>query len=111
MTRLILSSVALLGLAACLQGGPSAAPAAKSDGEARKLKSGMSTNDAFGVFGPESGFERNPADWDVACLSYAYGAVDAPRYVHAKFRNDVLESATDGHGGICTYAEPVVPAT
>lgn len=74
-------------------------------GPASKLPQGASSNDAFAVFGPESGFERNPNNFDETCLSYAYGATETPSYVHAYFVNDVLSRATDGHAGLCTYAD------
>lgn len=103
-----LALLALVATSGCME---STAPATRSgDGEARKFKPGMSQNDAFAAFGPESGFERNPADWDEVCLSYAYGPAEAPSYVHARFRGDVLISATDGHAGLCIY-DAVAPAT
>lgn len=95
------SLVTLVALAGCMEASAPSGPVA--DGEARKLKPGMSQNEAFAVFGPESGFERNPADWDEVCLSYAYGPAEAPSYVHARFRGDALTQATDGHRTLCTY--------
>ncbi|MBS0124587.1 hypothetical protein [Thetidibacter halocola] len=93
----------LLTLAAC-QAQPPTTATRSGDGMADRLRPGMTENDAFGLFGPESGFERNPADWDQSCLSYAYGPVGAPLYVHALFRAGALEQATDGHAGLCTFA-------
>lgn len=103
----VLAVSALVLATGCMQ---TAAPTARTDdGEARKFKPGMSQNDAFAAFGPESGFERNPANWDEVCLSYAYGSAEAPSYVHARFTGDVLTGATDGHAGLCTY-EAAAPA-
>ncbi len=112
MLRAIGFVTVLMALGACLPGGgavstgPTTAARA-DDGEAAKLRPGMSENDAFAVFGPESGFERNPADFDESCLSYAYGPAETPSYVHARFRAGALVQATDGHPGLCTYADPV----
>lgn len=101
MLRLI-APAALLLAAACQP----AAPVSRGvgDGMAAKLRPGMTENEAFALFGPESGFERNPQNWDQSCLSYAYGPAEAPRYVHAVFQNGALLRATDGHDGLCIFA-------
>ena len=102
MTRFALILMSTL-IAACQ---PVSAPVSRGggDGMAAKLRPGMTENDAFGVFGPESGFERNPDNWDQSCLTYAYGDAGAPLYVHAVYENGVLIRATDGHPAICTFA-------
>ncbi|MFZ7091925.1 hypothetical protein [Primorskyibacter sp. 2E233] len=105
MLRLVLCGLTALSLSGCIEAAaPSSAPSA--DGMATKLKPGSSENDAFLTFGPESGFERNPDNWDQSCLSYAYGPGDAPKYVHALFENGVLIRSSDGHDGLCTFAQP-----
>ena len=102
MTRILLALPLGLLVLACQ---PVPAPMSRSgDGMAAKLRPGITENDAFAVFGPESGFERNPANWDQSCLSYAYGDASDPRYVHAIFANGALIEATDGHPAICTFA-------
>ena len=63
----------------------------------------MSKAQADAVFGLDAGYERNPANWDEACVSYAYGTADTPRYVHAVFQKEQMVRATDGHGAICIY--------
>lgn len=73
--------------------------------EARKLSTGMSKAQADAVFGVDAGYERNPANWDEACASYAYGTAEAPRYVHATFLGDQMTRATEGHAAICTYGD------
>ncbi|MBV2360062.1 hypothetical protein KUH32_09775 [Thalassococcus sp. CAU 1522] len=108
MKRWMTGCVAALSVAGCMQAAPSTGPSASTDGHAAKLRPGMSPNDAFLTFGPESGFERNPANWDESCLSYAYGPAEQPRYVHARFVNDALATATDGHPGICSYTDAPV---
>ena len=104
MRRALILTAAALTLTGCLE---TAAPAAGGGGgngaQARKLSSGMSRAQADAVFGLDAGFERNPANWDESCVSYAYGTAEAPRYVHATFRNDTPTRSTDGHGAICTY--------
>jgi len=99
--------LAVLVLAGCEAGpgGGSGGGGAAGDGQAGKLRVGSSENDAFAIFGPDSGFERNPANWDQSCLSYAYGSAETPRYVHAVYENGALVRATDGHTGICTFAD------
>ncbi|MGH1415352.1 MAG: hypothetical protein ACRBB0_17825 [Pelagimonas sp.] len=104
MLRLVLSSVAMLSLAGCMQGAAPGADAPKSDGVARKLSKGVSPSEAAVALGPDAGFERNPANWDEACVSYNYGTTEAPKYVHAVFVNDALTRATDGHFEICSYS-------
>ncbi|WGW05470.1 hypothetical protein [Tropicibacter oceani] len=106
MFRFVLSGLCALSLAGCMQGAAPGAGATANDGMASKLKPGSSENDAFLTFGPESGFERNPQNWDQSCLSYAYGPGDAPRYVHALYENGALVRATEGHGGLCTFDAP-----
>lgn len=113
MIRSIAILAGALALSGCME---AASPVARgagpaSDGQAAKLKTGMSENAAFEVFGPESGFERNPANWDQSCLSYAYGSAEAPRYVHALFENGALVQATDGHAALCTFSAPQPAAT
>lgn len=108
--RLVLALGAALALSGCMD---AAAPVTGGGGqgaEARKLSSGMSPAQAEAVFGLDAGFERNPANWDESCVSYAYGSGEAPRYVHAVFRNDRLVRSTDGHGAICTYGALMDPS-
>lgn len=103
----------ILGVAAALSGcmegatavggGAGGRTGGEQGPEARKLSSGMSPAQAEGVFGLDAGYERNPANWDEACISYAYDG--GTRYVHAVYRNDRLVRATDGHGAICTYGD------
>lgn len=103
MRRFLVLSSAALALAGCME---TAAPAGGGGGngpEARKLSAGMTRAQTDAVFGLDAGFERNPANWDESCVSYAYGNADAPRYVHATFLGDRMTRATDGHGAICTY--------
>ena len=103
MRHLVLIIAGALGLSGCME---TAAPVAGGGGngaEARKLSGGMTKAQADAVFGMDAGYERNPANWDEACVSYAYGSPEAPRYVHAVFRNERLTRSTDGHGAICTY--------
>ena len=112
MHRTLIALVCAVTLTACTgttapSGSVSAPTASASGGQAARLRPGMTENDAFAVFGPESGFERNPADFDESCLSYAYGDATAPRYVHARFRSGALMQATEGHATLCTYADPV----
>ena len=87
-----------------------AAGGGKQGAEARKLTRGMTNAQADAVFGLDAGYERNPANWDETCVSYAYGAAEAPRYVHAVFQNEKLIRSTDGHGAICVYGDLVDPA-
>ncbi|MFC0156860.1 hypothetical protein [Mameliella alba] len=103
MLRLVLILGTLLALGGCMEGA-TAVGGSTGGGqgpEARKLSSGMTPAQAEGVFGLDAGYERNPANWDEACISYAYDG--GARYVHAVYRNDRLVRATDGHGAICTY--------
>lgn len=114
MKPFLLSFILIGALASCAQTTPStknsASTAGSGDGEARKLKIGSSSNEAFSTFGPEAGFERNPDNFDETCLSYAYGSAESPRYVHAYYFNNVLSRATDGHSAICTYVPAAVVA-
>ncbi len=105
MLRFVLSSVAVLGVAGCMQGAAPDASTPSSDGVARKLAKGVSPAEAAVALGPDAGFERNPNNWDEACVSYNYGSAEAPKYVHAVFVNDAMTRATDGHLDICSYAE------
>ncbi|WP_417211014.1 hypothetical protein [Antarctobacter sp.] len=103
--RLVWALGMVAALGGCMEG---AAPVSGGAGggqgaEARKLSTGMTQAQADAVFGLDAGFERNPANWDEACVSYAYGSAEAPRYVHAVFRNGQLVRSTDGHGAICAY--------
>ncbi|SMX38655.1 hypothetical protein [Maliponia aquimaris] len=98
-----LAGAALLALAGCMQGVAPGATGGAQGAEARKLSNGMTKAQADAVFGLDAGYERNPANWDEACVSYAYGSPEAPRYVHAVFRGETLVRSTDGHGAICTY--------
>lgn len=104
--RGVAAVTALLALGGCMDG---AAPVSGGGGgqgaEGRKLSAGMTRTQADAVFGLDAGFERNPANWDESCVSYAYGDAATPRYVHAVFRGDALTRATDGHGAICTYGD------
>ncbi|MGP6086755.1 hypothetical protein [Antarctobacter jejuensis] len=100
---------AAAALAGCMN---AAAPVSGAGGggtgpEARKLSAGMTKLQADAVFGLDAGYERNPANWDEACASYAYGPAEAPLYVHATFAGDTLLRATDGHGAICTYGAAI----
>ena len=114
MIRTLAALTCIAGLSACTGGAPAptggTATAVAADGQAAKLTAGMSENDAFAVFGPEAGFERNPADFDETCLSFAYGDATAPRFVHAVFRAGALVGATDGHAALCTYASAIPDA-
>ncbi|SMX30160.1 hypothetical protein TRP8649_04301 [Pelagimonas phthalicica] len=103
--RLVLILAAIVGVSGCMQGaGPAGEGGVpKSDGVARKLAKGVSPSEAEVALGPDSGFERNPSNWDEACVSYNYGSAEAPRYVHAVFVNDALTRATDGHLDICSF--------
>ncbi|SNS15563.1 hypothetical protein [Antarctobacter heliothermus] len=103
--RLVWAISAALALGGCMEGAPpvSGAGGGGQGAEARKLSAGMTQAQAEAVFGLDAGFERNPANWDESCVSYAYGDAATPRYVHAVFRGDTLTRATDGHGAICTY--------
>lgn len=96
-----------LALVACTDGAVSTASTGASDGVARQLNPGMTAAEAEATLGMDAGFERNPANWDQSCISYAYESAEGPRYVHAVFENETLVRATDGHGDICTYADPV----
>jgi hypothetical protein len=104
MRHLVLSFGMVVALGGCMDG---AAPVSggSTGAEARKLSAGMTPAQADAVFGVDAGYERNPANWDESCVSYAYGSPEAPRYVHAAFRNDRMVRATDGHGAICTYGD------
>lgn len=109
MKRYILSLILVTAAAGCMNtvsqnSGQSTSGQSVANGPASQLPQGASSNDAFAIFGPESGFERNPNNFDETCLSYAYGATETPRYVHAYFVNDVLRLASDGHVGLCTYS-------
>ena len=66
------------------------------------LSPGMTPAQAQAALGPDTGYERNPADWDETCISHA-----DPRggMVHAVFRGGALVRATGGHGTICTYPD------
>ena len=90
---------------ACMEAAP---PAQRSgnDGVADKLALGVTKAEVDTALGIEAGFERNPANWDESCASYAYGG-DRRRYVHAVFEDGVLTRASDGHGTICTYGASV----
>lgn len=103
--RFMLLTCAILSVAGCMQGagGPDASEPARSDGVARKLAVGVSPAEATVALGTDSGFERNPDNWDESCVSYSYGTAEAPRYVHAVFVKDALVRATDAHVGICSY--------
>ncbi len=109
MKHYILPLVLVTAAAGCMTGGSQSAiqPAGSlpAQGPASKLTAGASSNDAFAIFGPESGFERNPSNFDETCLTYAYGPAEVPNYVHAYYINDVLSRASDGHTGLCTYAD------
>ena len=102
-----LAGLAIVALVAGCAAGP--APVARSDGgsvgdeQATRLKAGMTENQAFEIFGPETGFERDPENFDISCLSYAYGSAETPLYVHAVFEFGALIRATDGHPAICTF--------
>jgi hypothetical protein len=101
MLRLLPLCLPLTLLAACMTPTPQTARGG-NDGVAAQLSAGISRAEAEALLGMEAGFERNPADWDESCVSYAYGD-GRPRYVHAVFRNGTLQRASDGHGAICTF--------
>lgn len=103
--RLVWVLGAALALGGCMDGAtPASGGAGGGQGaEARKLSAGMTQVQSDAVFGLDAGYERNPANWDESCVSYAYGDAGTPRYVHAVFRGGRLLRATDGHGAICTY--------
>lgn len=87
MLRFVLILGTLLALGGCMEGA-TAVGGSTGGGqgpEARKLSSGMTPAQAEGVFGLDAGYERNPANWDEACISYAYDG--GARYVHAVYRD------------------------
>ncbi len=109
----MIRSISILTVAALLAActaGPTPTARSGGDGQASQLRPGMTENQAFEIFGPETGFERDPANFDISCLSYAYGSAEDPRYVHAVFENGALLRATDGHAAICTFDPAPEPA-
>lgn len=104
MLRLVLSVCAIAMVSGCMQG---AAPSAKSPsdptGPAYLVKPGMTQFETASILGIDMGFERNPDNWDEACYSYNYATDEAIKFVHVRFVNDALTSATDGHLDLCTY--------
>ncbi|MCT4559116.1 MAG: hypothetical protein N4A61_13790 [Pelagimonas sp.] len=106
--RLVIGVVAMMLVGACVT--PSDAPIQGSKHSlANRLKVGMSPTQVEAILGVDSGFERNPQNWDESCYSYLYDEAIAPKYVHAVFINDALARSTEGHQAICRYAE-VAPA-
>jgi hypothetical protein len=43
-----------------------------------------------------------------SCRSYAYGASPNRKYVHVYYYEEVMETATDGHVGLCLYGGDIV---
>ncbi|WP_425099592.1 hypothetical protein [Tropicibacter sp. S64] len=101
MLRLTLTALTALALTGCTEGpaGGSSPATAAASGLARQLTPGMTEEQVFTIAGTEAGYERNPDNWDQACLSYG----SEGSYTHATFENGVLLSASDGHATLCTY--------
>ena len=103
--RVFLALLVVSVVGGCLQTAGSGSAVTTSDGVARKLAKGITPSEASVALGPDAGFERNPENWDEACISYNYGSEEAPKYVHAVFVQDALVRATDGHLDICAYGQ------
>lgn len=74
---------------------------ASSDSLANRLEVGMTPGQVLGIIGASQFESRMPGDVTTVCRSYIYDEALNVKFVHVRFENGKVVSASDRHRKVC----------